>query len=360
MVKRTLYIILSVVLICSFLAFQLPTACLSVRESVTTTGTGDVLNLYGIDPLTLDPAVSGEVTSHQYITQLFGGLVCLDDNLEPAPDIAQSWQVSGDGKTYTFYLRRDVRFHDGRQVTASDFGYSWQRACAPETGSETAATYLGDIIGVKEVIAGESRDIGGISVIDDYTLKVTIDSPKSYFLSKMTYPTAFVVDRANVESGREWWHHPNGTGPLKLKQWDENSLLILEKNELYYKELAKVDSVVFQLWGGMPMNMYEKGEIDVASVSLNYIDKVTDETGPFRSELAIVPELSFFYLGFNAAKPPFDDANIRRAFSRAIDKDKLISLVFRGTMQPANGILPPGIPGFNKDLSGLDYDVTEA
>jgi len=307
-----------------------------------------VLNLYGIDPWILDPAVASEMTSHEYIAHIFSGLVLLGDDLKPAPDIAKSWQVSDDGRTYTFYLRDDVSFHDGR------------RACAPETNSQTAATYLGDIIGAKEVLAGESEEIGGVKVIDDYTIQITIDAPKSYFLSKLTYPTAFVVDRNNVKSGGEWWRHPNGTGPFKLRQWEENNLLILEKNEHYHGEVAKVGFVVFQLWGGVPMNMYETGEIDVAGVHSYYIDKVTDEAGPFYSDLAIAPELSFFYVGFNSNKPPFDDVNIRRAFSHAVDRDKLVSLVFRDTVQRADGILPVGMPGYNENLVGLDYDVDRA
>jgi len=365
--KRILYILLSVVLVCSLLVLYYPgVSCQPGQEGAPSSpapipvGEEKVLNLYGIDPLTLDPAVSGEMTSHEYIMQIFGGLVCLDDNLEPAPDIAKSWQVSPDGKTYTFHLREDVSFHDGREVTAQDFKYSWERACDPETGSRTAATYLGDIVGVSEVLAGESEEISGVRVIDDYTLEVTIDAPKSYFLSKLTYPTAFVVDRANVELGEEWWRSPNGTGPFKLRQWDEDELLVLERNEFYYGELAKVDFVIFQLWGGIPINMYETGKIDVADVYLDYIDKVTDEAGPFYRELSIVPELSFYYIGFNHSKPPFDDVNIRRAFCQAIDKDKIASLVFRDMRMPADGILPPGMPGFNKDLSGLDYDVNKA
>jgi oligopeptide transport system substrate-binding protein len=359
MIKRSLYIIFSVVVVCSLVIFGLPRISCQPEQGKPP-ATQEVLNLYGTDPLTLDPAVSSEMTSHSDIMQLFSGLVCLDDNLEPVPDIAQRWQVSDDGITYTFYLRNDVKFHNGREVKAKDFKYSWERACDPATGSLTAATYLGDIVGVKEVLAGETKEISGVRVVDDYILQVTIDAPKSYFLSKLTYPTAFVVDKANVESGGEWWREPNGTGPFKLGQWDENSLLVLEKNELYYGELAKVNYVVFQLWGGMPMNMYETGEIDVADVYQSYIDKVTDESGPFYRELAIVPELSFLYIGFDCSKPPFDDANIRRAFSQAIDKDKLVSLVFRDMVERADGILPPGMPGFNKDLSGLDYDVTEA
>jgi len=365
MMKKILYILISAALLCSLLI----TGCQcgqevapppAGEEAPAPVGEEAVLNLYGIDPLTLDPAVSGETTSHQYIMQLFSGLVRLDDNLEPAPDIAQGWEVSDDGRTYTFYLRKDVRFHDGGEVKAGDFKYSWERACDPATGSMTAGTYLGDIIGVKEAIAGESKEISGVRVIDDHTLEVTIDAPKSYFLAKLTYPTAFVVDRANVESGGGWWHSPNGTGPFELKKWDENSLLVLERNELYYGELAKVNLVAFHLWAGVPMNLYETGEIDVADVYIHYIDKVTDKAGPFYRELVVVSELSFFYIGFNATQPPFDDVNLRRAFSMAVDKDKLTSLVFRDTVQRADGILPPGMPGFNEDLSGLSYDVSKA
>jgi oligopeptide transport system substrate-binding protein len=320
----------------------------------------DVLTLYGIDPWTLDPAVAGDATSHQYIVQIFSGLVRLGDNLEPVPDIALRWELSTDGRTYTFYLREDVFFHDGRQVTANDLKYSWERACFPSTGSQTAATYLGDIVGAEDVLSGASTDMSGIKVLGDFILEVTIDSPKSYFLSKLTYPTAFVVDRANVASGAGWWRSPNGTGPFTLNQWDSGQVLSLGRNELYYGEMAKVDFVVFQLWGGVPMNMYETGEIDVTGVGTVYTAKATDEAGPFYDELSVTPELSFYYIGFNTDEPPFDDVNIRRAFSLAIDKEKLISLVFAGTMQPAYGILPPGIPGYNDGLVGLGYDIEEA
>jgi oligopeptide transport system substrate-binding protein len=360
--KRIVYIFISVLLLASLLlsGCQLFPGVGPTPSPVPVPGEGGVLNLYGVDPHTLDPAVCSEMTSHEYIVQLFGGLVRLDDDLKPAPDIARSWEVSDDGTTYTFYLRDDVMFHNGQEVKAGDVKYSWDRACNPATASHTAATYLGDIVGVGEVLAGKAEEISGVRVIDDYTLQVTIDAPKSYFLSKLTYSTAFVVDRANVQSGGEWWHHPNGTGPFKLGQWDENSLLVLEGNELYYGESAKVGSVVFQLWGGVPMNMYETGQIDVSSVYDYYIDKVIDTAGPFYGDLSIVPELSFHYIGFDSTKPPFDDVNIRRAFSMAINKDKIVAVTFRDMVQRADGILPPGMPGFNEALSGLDYDVNEA
>ncbi len=319
-----------------------------------------VLNLLGADPVTLDPAISSEMTSHSYITQIFSGLVRLDDELEVTPDITERWQRSQDGRTYTFYLRRGVEFHGGREVTAGDFKYSWERACNPETGSQTAATYLGDIVGARDMLSGKASEISGIRVLDDYTLEVTIDAPKAYFLCKLTYPTAFVVDEDDVESGKDWWHKPNGTGTFELKEWKQGQSLILERNESYYGEPAKVKQVIFHLLAGMPMAMYEKGEIDVTPVYQGNIDLVQDKANPFYQELSITPELSLYYIGFNTERPPFDDVNVRRAFCYAVDKERIVRLILRDMEVNADGILPPGMPGYNEDLKGIDYDVEKA
>ncbi len=318
------------------------------------------LNLWDIGPHTVDPAASSELTSHNYVMQIFSGLVRLDNQLEPAPEIAESWQKSEDAKTYTFYLRRGTKFHNGKEVTAQDFLYSWERACDPATGSQTAATYLGDIVGAKEMLAGKATTMSGVEVIGDYTLKVTIDAPKAYFLAKLSYPTAFVVDRDNVSSGREWWHKPNGTGPFKLTEWKQDELLVLEPNEFYQPEPPKIKKVVYHLLAGQPMAMYELGEIDVTHVFEAYLDRVIDENGPFYQELAIFPELSLFYIAFNTNKPPFDDVNIRRAFCHAVDKEKVIKLTLKGMMTKADGIIPSHMPGYNENLNGLDYDVSKA
>ncbi|UCG54511.1 MAG: peptide ABC transporter substrate-binding protein [Dehalococcoidia bacterium] len=342
------------------------TGCIYEEDQATTTSvisstnsTGEkVLNLYNIDPYSLDPAIIGDVTSISYVIQIFSGLVRFDNNMEIVPDIAADWDISEDSRVYTFYLRDDVRFHSGRQVRAEDFKYSWERACNPTTGSQTAAIYLGDIAGTSEVMAGEKEDISGVEVVNDNTLRITIKEPKSYFLYKLTYATAFVVNKENVDNGINWWRKPDGSGPFKFKQWDENSLLVLERNE-YYNQTSNfqgVDIINFHLWAGRSMDLYETGQIDVAQVGLAYIDKVTDPNGVLYSQLEVFPELSIAYLGFNCQKPPFDDVNIRRAFSIAINKDKLVSLVHRDMMVRADGILPPGMPGYNDYLIGLEYD----
>jgi oligopeptide transport system substrate-binding protein len=292
---------------------------------------------------------------------IFSGLVRLDQELNIVPDIAESLpEGSPDGKTYTFYLRQGVKFHSGRGVTAADFKYSWERACDPDTGSGTAATYLGDIVGAKDMLAGEAGEISGVEVIDDYTLRVTIDAPKAYFLDKLAYPTAFVVDRANVESGEDWWREPNGTGPFKLREWEPGQRLILERSQVYYGEPARLQRVIFSLVAEEPMALYETGQIDVVPVYLAYIDQVCDETNPLHQELAVTPELSLYYIGFNTVQPPFDDVNVRRAFCHAVDKERIAKVILRDMVNEADGILPPGMPGYNQALEGLDYDVGKA
>lgn len=319
-----------------------------------------VLNLYGEDPLTLDPATSGDAASHDFILSIFSGLVALDSNLQPVPDIAQNWTISPDGTVYTFNLRHNVKFQDGRAVTATDFKYSWERACNPATGSQTAPGYLNDIVGAADELTGKTTTLSGVKVVDDYTLQVTIVGARSYFLDKMSYPTAFVVDKNNVAKGANWWKTPNGTGPFKLQTWTAGSSFVLVRNTLYYGDVAKIASVNYKLFAGVPERLYETGDIDATSVSLPFIDEVTDKTGPYLSQLTITPELNFSYIGFNCNKPPFDDPKVRQAFSLAVDKTKLVSLVFSDTMDKANGILPPGMPGYNSGLQGLDFNPTQA
>jgi oligopeptide transport system substrate-binding protein len=345
-------------IVCALVALPFIVKCQPATSPVIVREKG-ALNLWNEEPITLDPAVSSESISLNYVTQIFGGLVRLGADAKPEPDIVERWQVSNDGKTYTFYLRQGVKFQDGKEVTAQDFKYAWERACSPETNSQTAATYLGDIIGVKEVLDGKTTEISGVQVIDDHTLKVTIDAPKVYFLYKLTYPVTFVVDKTNVESGKDWWRKPNGTGPFKLAEWTEGETLVLEPNEYYYRQPAHV-KVVFHLLSGIPMALYELGEIDVTQVSEYNIDRATDKQGPFYNELSTFPELSVFYIGFNTQKPPFDDVNVRRAFCYAVNKERIINIIFKDTETKADGILPPGLPGYNENLQGLTYDVAKA
>jgi oligopeptide transport system substrate-binding protein len=318
------------------------------------------LTLLGDDPPTLDPALAGDTTSASYIVEIFSGLVSINRELKVVPDIAERWDISDDGKTYTFYLRPDVKFHNGKEVKASDFKYSMERACDPSTESVVADTYLGDIVGAKDMLNGKASEIKGIQVMDDRTLRIEIDAAKPYFLAKLTYPTAFVVDKANVKSGRGWTDKPNGTGPFKLKQWQRGEKIVLERNENYYGGEVKLKGVNFLLAGGSSMTMYENGEVDITGVGMTDIERVLDPTNPLNKELVVAPELSVGYIGFDCTTPPFDDMKVRQAFNYAIDKEKIIKVVLKDIVEPAEGILPPGMPGYNEDLKGLGYEPVKA
>ncbi|HXZ95298.1 MAG TPA: peptide ABC transporter substrate-binding protein [Dehalococcoidia bacterium] len=321
-----------------------------------------VLTFTNTDPYTLDPAASNDALSVSYIMQIYSGLLKLDSNLEPVPDIAASMPtVSADGLTYTFHLRTDVKFSDGTPVTAYDFQYSWNRAANPATNSPTAATYLGDIVGVNDVLAGRATEITGVRVIDDHTLQITINSPEPYFLYKLTFPASFVVEKSNVDSGTNWWQTPVGTGPFKVQEWKRGADFILARNNLYYgnkPKIAEIDMILNSATSDM--DSFETGKIDLTSPPTEYYDQIMDKSGPFYQDLSVSPSLSVDYIAFNCKEAPFNDTNVRKAFSLAIDKDTIVSLVYRNMAQKEEGILPPGMPGYNSNLVGLDFNVSEA
>jgi oligopeptide transport system substrate-binding protein len=332
------------------------TGCVSdSADSLPPPGSGGRLNLAANEPYNLDPALVGDAGALMFVSQIFSGLVRVTAD-GVAPDIAVDWIISEDGTVYTFHLREDVTFHDGTPLTAADFRYSWERALTPATGSTTARTYLGDIVGADAMLDGESASLAGVRVIDDYTLEVTIESPRSYFLSKLSYATAFAVDAADVAAGGEWWRTPNGTGPFILDDWANDSYIMLKGYPEYYGGAPALDSVVFRFLAGRSMDLYEMGQIDVATVDAAYLDRALDPAGIFATDAQVISQLSLYFLGFDSAEPPFDDPLVRQAFSAAIDRDRLMELVFNDMNQSAEGIVPPGIPGYDPGFEGIGYD----
>jgi oligopeptide transport system substrate-binding protein len=330
-------------------------------------GGADVLNMPGAgdgsDPPTLDPQLSGDSTSAEYIVEIFSGLVTLDKDLNIVPDIAERWDLSSDGTVYTFYLRKNVQFHNGKPVRAQDFKWSFERACDYRTRSTTADTYMGDIVGCKDKLRGKANEVSGVKVIDDYTLQLTIDQPRGYFLAKLTYPTAFVLDQENVErGGRTWTDKPNGTGPFKLAEYRLGELITLERNDNYYRDpKPQLKQVNYILAGGSAMIMYEQGQLDMTPVGLNDMERVTDPTNPLNKELQIIPSMTVFYIGMNVKQPPFDDPKVRQAFSYALDRQKIMDVVYKKTVPVAVGIVPPTMPNYkNTSLQPLNYDLDKA
>jgi oligopeptide transport system substrate-binding protein len=316
------------------------------------------LRMAGADPITLDPALASDAGSAGYIVEIFGGLVTLDRDLKIVPDLAESWDVSPDGLTYTFHIRPDAKFHDGKPVTADDFKYSLDRtAQLGQTTSITAEAYLGDIVGAKDVTRGRADSISGVQVIDTRTLQIQITAPSAYFLAKLTYPTAFVVDQQQVEANpRNWTRKPNGTGPYKMAEWRLNERIILEANEDYHLGAPSVKRVLYVLSGGSTLTQYENGELDVAGISVNDIERVLSPRDPLNAEYKNGDSLSIAYIGFNTTQPPFDDPNVRRAFAMAIDRDQIVHVVLKDMVPVANSYMMPGLPGYNADAKLPSFD----
>lgn len=319
---------------------------------------GGVFRRLWADPPTLDPHLTSDTTSSGIVVEVFSGLVALNVDLQLVPDLAESWTIDN-GVVYTFKLRPNATFHNGKPVTAEDFKWSLERAANPKTASPVADTYLNDIEGAMEYIEGNASEISGIKVIDDRTLQITIDAPKAYFLAKLTYPTAYVLDQETVEAGgRSWWvDNPVGTGAFKLAEYRIGERIVLERNDDYYREPALLDSIVMNLAGGQAMAMYENDEIDITGVGLFDLDRVLDPTEPLNQELVIAPPgFSVSYIGFNTTKPPFDDPKFRQALNHAVDKELIATEVLSELVQPAYSILPPGFPGYTDEIDGLLYD----
>ena len=339
-----------------------------VSESQVTRG-GTLVRL-GSDPPTLDPHLTGDTDSAVIIVEVFGGLVTIepqnptninDQQLEIVGDLAERWDISDGGKTYTFHLRQDAKFHNGKPVTAQDVKWSLERATDPATQAPTVDIFLGDILGVPAKLEGLATEISGVRVIDDHTISITADATKPYFLAKLTYPTAFVLDRENVEGNRNWFNNPNGTGPFRLAEYSPGEIIRLERNELYHLGPPNLDEVQFILSGGSGMLMYENEEIHVSGIAIVQLDSVLDPSNPLSKDVQIAPpSFQIIYMGMNTNNPPFDDRKVRQALNYAIDKETISRTVHQDLSISAQGILPPGIPGYNPDLQGYEFNPGKA
>ena len=331
-----------------------------VQGSTKAVDGGTFLRL-GVDPPTLDPHLNTDASSALYAVEIFGGLMTIDQKIAIVGDLAEGWDVSPDGTTTTFRLRPEATFHNGRPVTATDVKWSLERAADPITESFNAAVFLSDIVGVDDKLTGLANNISGVEIINDHTITITTDAPKAYFLSKLTYPVSFVLDRENVAIGPSWILEPNGTGPFKMTEYRPGEVLRLTRFDDYHLEPAKLDEVEFLLSGGNSMLMYENDEIHVTGIGLSLLQGVRDPSNPLSSEVVTaLPQFDVDYFGLNTTEPPFDDIKVRQAFNYAIDRQTLATTLLQDLVVPAAGILPPGFPGYNPDLVGYNYDPDKA
>ena len=320
-----------------------------------------VLRLAGTDPVTLDPHLASDSTSAEYVADVYSGLVTLSPKLELQLDLAKSVDVSSDGKTYTFVLRDNAFFHSGRKVTADDVKWSLERASSRDLKSQTAPAYLNDIVGFAERFGGKSDTLSGVQVVNPSTIKITIDSPKPYFLAKLSYPTSFVLDKDQVtKDPKNWTRKPNGTGPYKLTEWTLGERIVLDANDKFYNGVPKLKQAVYLLAGGSALTRFENNELDVSGISIQDIDRARDSSSALSKQYSVWPQFSISYLAFNVKVPPFDDVHVRRALGYAMDRKRITQVTFKSMLLPATGIMMPGLPGYQEGDKTLPFDLAKA
>ncbi|QPC43559.1 ABC transporter substrate-binding protein [Kaustia mangrovi] len=321
---------------------------------------GTMTVTYKDDVSTLDPAIGYDWQNWSMIKSLFDGLMDYrPGTTELVPDLAEGYEISGDGKTYTFTLRQGVKFHNGREMTADDVKYSLERVIDPKTQSPGAG-FFGAIEGFEALNSGEADTLSGVEAVDDYTVRITLSRPDATFLHVMALNFAHVVPKEAVEEwGQDFGKHPVGTGAYSMEEWTLGQRVVFARNEDYYKEgVPRLDKIVFEV-GQEPivaLLRLERGETDIAGDGIPPA-KFLQVTKDPKYEGMIVEgdQLHTGYVTMNVAMKPFDDVRVRKAVNMAINKDRIVRII-NGRAAPANQPLPPLMPGYAEDYEGIPYD----
>jgi peptide/nickel transport system substrate-binding protein/oligopeptide transport system substrate-binding protein len=313
------------------------------------------------NPKTLDPALSLDMYSTTIIQQIFDGLVQFDKDLNVIPAIAKSWKISHDGLTYTFYLRDGVKFHNGREVNAKDFIYSFTRILDPETKSNSS-DFFTRILGTKEFIDKKSKEVRGLTAPDRYTFKILLSEPSALFLSILAMKGAKVVPREEIEkSGMEFGKNPVGTGPFKFVSMKEGEEIILEANRDCFEGRPYLDKIIFKIFHGAPREKifkeFKEGGLEESFIPPEEIEEIVKAKQYLFLQK---PLLSLRFYGLNVLSKPLDNKKLRKAINFAIDKKFIISEIHKNQFNLAKSILPPGMPGHDPMRNPYPYNETQA
>lgn len=327
-------------------------------------GEGSITVTYKDDVSTLDPAIGYDWQNWSMIKSLFDGLMDYEPGTTTLkPDLATGYTVSEDGLTYTFTLRKGVKFHNGREFKASDVKYSLERVVNPKTQSPGAG-FFETIKGFAEESAGETDSLSGVEVVDDYTVKITLSQPDAAFLHKMALNFAHIVPKEAIEEwGQDFGKHPVGTGAFALEDWTLGQHLIFKANPDYHIDgIPKLDSIVIEV-GQEPvvaLLRLQRGEVDIAGDGIppaKFLEVMND---PEYKDLVVSGEqLHTGYITLNTNIPPFDNVKVRQAVNMAVNKDRIVRVI-NGRAVPANQPLPPLMPGYNNDYKGYAFDQDKA
>ena len=309
------------------------------------------------DPRSLDPALSTDVPTGRAVGYVFDGLTRFTPDAQVEPALAERWDVSPDGRRYTFHLRRGVTFHDGAPFTSHNIISSWQRALDPATKSG-AAQFLFPIEGAREFNGGTARSVSGLSTPDDSTLVVTLTEPLAIFTKMLAMPVASIVP---ARTPADFGEHPIGTGPWKLVTWKHDDFLLFARNPSYFDGLPKTDSLRARIIAepSTAVAEYESGNVDVLQIpAAEARDWLEDESR--QPELVSTPALELVYIGINTTRGPLADARVRQAINYAIDADRIIERLVGGRGTRAAGVIPPALAGYDSSRRAYPYDSAKA
>lgn len=313
----------------------------------------------GAEPETIDPHLSTGVSEAYIETDMFEGLVTYGPKAEIVPGVAERWEISQDGKVYTFYLRANAKWSNGDAVTAQDFVYSFQRLANPATASEYA--WVADpILNNEEIRLGKEKDLNklGVKAINDRTLQITLKASTPYFLSSLQHHASWPVHKATVEKfGAQWTRPPNSVsnGAYTISEWIPQARIVLKKNPYFHAaNTVKIDTVYYY-----PIELqseefkrYQAGELHITyDIPNDQIDFVKKNLG---AQTHISPYFGTYYYGINMEKTPLgQESKLRHALSLAIDRSIVTDKIWKAGQIPAYGWVPPGVPGYQQQQ--LDY-----
>lgn len=314
------------------------------------------------DPATLDPARVGDIYSRSVAQQIFDGLVQFDQTLTVTPALAQHWKASRDGLVWTFTLRRGVKFHHGREVTADDVVYSLTRLVNPKIGSAAGDLFL-NVKGAAEFRRGRAMHIAGLHALDRHTVEVTLTEALVPFVSVLAVGHAKIVPREVVEQQGDdaFGTAPVGTGPFRFVKWERGREIALVANRDYFAGPPRVARLVYRIFPGAPFDAvydeFQRGQLEDAPPPVRDYRGAVAAAG---ESYVKRPLLSVRFYGFNTRMKPLGDRLVRQALSHAVDREAVIDQAFLGRHVLARGILPPGTQGYNPKLGGYPYDPARA
>ncbi|MGZ4988516.1 MAG: peptide ABC transporter substrate-binding protein, partial [Limisphaerales bacterium] len=352
-----------------FLAQTWAAALLSLLVAVGCTVSyprADLVIINGHEPESLDPAIGSTIEDSRVGAALFEGFVRNDPVTSAAiPSLAERWDISPDGRVYTFHLRTNLQWSTGEPIDANDFVYSWRRVLDPRTGAKYASQ-LFYVKNAQEFTDGKLKDPEkvGIRALDPNTVQVELNQPTAFFLDLITLPTFAIVPRFAIEKYGDAWvrHQPvPSSGAYILETWRLNDRIRVRKNPRYWDAAnTKLETADF-LPVAMPstaLNLYDTGEADIIwdkdLIPAELLDALSS-----RPDYHSYTQLASYFLRYNVTQPPFKDVRVRKALALAIDKKRIAEKILRNGEKPASRIVPDGVAHY-EPTEGLGYNPDEA